>query len=482
MWTIHIATLILGVSASPTIPKGERPDVLTGYRVNPVRDLHHARSGIIWNTVQKSSRPLHHITRDEGATYGNVKIVNNCGKTLYMVSVGSRNLGGDNSTDHAPKDLEVISLPPDNIYTEPYRTVCFTHPSNAYCPGEDKLGGQGVSMKIAASNDTWTHVTQIEYSLVKNTDRKDNFYRLNYDISLLDCGIPKWNTSDATATSAEHQLKLDKCPGYQGGISVNFDSDPNHENCMPLQCDGKQRCPQMYFWDRTRGGEASVECSREYRGDMRVELCANRGKNAAKDKAAFSSYTATANHELIIAQQTAGDYDSVPQTPSTTTSINATPPVSSVSTVVTTTPLINVPQSQSLTPSNKTPTSTVTECNGSMCSYDYNGSSKTPASPGLSTSAIHPSSIPATTASAPTTTLTTTPLQVVVTITQYNTVTSTMPQHNSLYASSTAPSSPFPVPSGYTYEFFPTLISTWVLVPIRTASSPFPTPTNPGDT
>lgn len=299
---------MIGISASPTAPKIEHPEAHADYRLHQ----HYARNGITGSSAFKTRHAIRDIGQgpkhDEGARLGNVKIVNNCGETLYMMSVGSRELGGNSGGHHAPKDWEIITLAPDSLYTEPYRTVCFTHPSNAYCADEDKLGGQGVSIKIAASNDNWSDVTQIEYNLVKNTDGRDDFYRLNYDISLLDCGRPDWDATDATATNAEHQLKLEKCPGYRGGISVNFDSDPSHENCMPLQCDGKQRCPQMYLWDRTRGGEASVDCSREYRGDMRVELCADRGKNAPKDRAAFSSYTVTAVHELVQALKTAGSY------------------------------------------------------------------------------------------------------------------------------------------------------------------------------
>ena len=76
---------------------------------------------------------------------------------LYMRSVGAWPLGGWRSAIGSwgtPEEEKVISIPQNSTYVEPYRASC-SMPNGAaeYCPSADKLGGQGVAIKISASQN-----------------------------------------------------------------------------------------------------------------------------------------------------------------------------------------------------------------------------------------------------------------------------------------------------------------------------------------
>jgi hypothetical protein len=226
---------------------------------------------------------------ENGKDYGNVVIRNHCNETLYLASVGVHALGGfrDDTKGWGTAADEIRhELVPGGFLTEPYRITCPkpNATTKGYCQTYDTLYGQGVAMKIAR-NDTGTDILQVEYSLVKDPMRvpPSTFQRLEFDISLLDCGDPHKNpnafggnvgVTDVSATTENHQIKVDRCPGYQNGISVTFPNDPQAKKCRPIKCDGLTTCMSIYTFDRTRPGEPSHSCEEEYRGNMVVDLCA----------------------------------------------------------------------------------------------------------------------------------------------------------------------------------------------------------------
>lgn len=127
-----------------------------------------------------------------------------------------------------------------------------------------------------------TNSTQIEYALYRDPHTPDTFKRLYYDVSLLDCAAPELlhpgaNVTDFAATPDWHAEKVRLCPGYEEGVAVSFAGDKSGETCPPVYCDGREKCFFIYTWDRTRKVESSFTCAREYRGDVRVDLCVGKG-------------------------------------------------------------------------------------------------------------------------------------------------------------------------------------------------------------
>ncbi|KAL1595067.1 hypothetical protein SLS60_009754 [Paraconiothyrium brasiliense] len=179
-----------------------------------------------------------------------------------------------------PDDAIYHEIPSHGNYAEPYRASggCAYTGTPPYCPDEDKLAGQAISMKISKTNNTADQeITQFEYALYQNPATTDKFKRLYYDVSLLDCGKPDVAVTDFDATDAQHEKKLELCPGYAGGVAVTFSGDEKGENCPPIYCDGKSKCFMIYTFDRTRPQESSFTCAKEYKGDMRLDLCAAEG-------------------------------------------------------------------------------------------------------------------------------------------------------------------------------------------------------------
>ncbi|KAH7118904.1 hypothetical protein B0J11DRAFT_440335 [Dendryphion nanum] len=223
---------------------------------------------------------------EEGYKWGEISIYNHCNETFFFSSVGAWRLGGPKITTTygglgSPCDREVKKLVSGAKYTEFYRQTCprnysIPSPKDEYCADDDKLAGQAISIKIARDKILANGVTQIEYALMQDPNRGDTFNRLNYDISLLDC-VRRDDITDAGATAQQHEEKVRGCPGYQGGIAVTFPHDvQGSTNCPPIYCNGTLKCDMIYTWDRSRPGEASLACAREYKGEMRVDLCANK--------------------------------------------------------------------------------------------------------------------------------------------------------------------------------------------------------------
>ncbi|KAF2115560.1 hypothetical protein BDV96DRAFT_521108 [Lophiotrema nucula] len=227
-------------------------------------------------------------TQDQGFTYGYVIIRNWCEYVINYWSVGVWPVGGckDNGTGFGTcEEMIMRTIRSNEFIVEPYRQTCFQKKQDAgfhwYCPEVDKAAGQGVSIKISKDN-TMANIIQFEYALVMDTARGDNFYRLNYDVSMLDCASQNAaGVTDESAAAAEskgdtrlHDAKVKGCPGYEGGLAVTFDG--NTTNCSPIFCDGTGMCERIYTFDRTRPDEASLACEAEYRGNMTLDLCVSK--------------------------------------------------------------------------------------------------------------------------------------------------------------------------------------------------------------
>ena len=120
----------------------------------------------------------------------------------------------------------------------------------------DKVAGQGVAIKISRNENVPSgDIFQFEYALVKDSKRAgvgDKFYRMNYDISLLDCARAD-GVTDVSDTGAKHVEKVKRCPGYGNGVAATFDKDPDTTNCLPVYCAGQEKCMIIYTWDCTHG-------------------------------------------------------------------------------------------------------------------------------------------------------------------------------------------------------------------------------------
>ncbi|CAA9956882.1 hypothetical protein PTMSG1_00490 [Pyrenophora teres f. maculata] len=215
---------------------------------------------------------------DDGWKWGNAIVVNRCKETFIVSSIGGWRLGGprSESTGYGAKE-ELIQhrIAPGENYTEGFRsTYIAADRRQGYNPDTDKLYGQGISIKIAWANGSYTNnITQLEYALTIDDAIKSSFYPLWLDVSLLDCGQTHgFNLTDFTATEADYQRKTMWCPGYQGGMSLKFEPiEGGNVTCEGFKCQGK--CPDMYMFDRTREGEPSKVCTDGFRGNMMLSLC-----------------------------------------------------------------------------------------------------------------------------------------------------------------------------------------------------------------
>jgi hypothetical protein len=224
--------------------------------------------------------------------YGNVTVRNFCIETKYLWSVGAWFLHGprDGTTGWgSPEDEMNHTITAGQNYTEPFRITCPPAPNGTmdYCWDHDKLRGQGVSIKISNNASNAQDILQLKYALLMNPLRNDTFYRLEYDVSLLDCADPNRqpglfnmssalarNITDGTATPADRNVKIEKCPGYQNGLHVWFTRDSRDGKiCEPIECDGKTLCAQIYNFDRMRKGQPSKSCKDLYVGEMVLDLC-----------------------------------------------------------------------------------------------------------------------------------------------------------------------------------------------------------------
>lgn len=165
-------------------------------------------------------------------------------------------------------------------FSEPYRMTCppTLNSTNGYCPELDRLRGQGVAIKISRNQSVAADINQLEYALVHNPFDHVEYLRLNYDVSLLDCAVPASGvaTADNSATTEQYQAKIDRCPGYQNGLTLTFEPDPGESICTPIKCTGEESptCPLIYNYERTREGEASMACREKFQGNMVFTLCA----------------------------------------------------------------------------------------------------------------------------------------------------------------------------------------------------------------
>jgi hypothetical protein len=145
----------------------------------------------------------------------------------------------------------------------------------AICKTTGQLAGAGVSIKFMDETQNVSNMLQLEYTLISNPNRGDDFLRLDYDISLLDCARID-NVTDAMAMKSKqlNNHKVSGCPGYQNGLALWYDDSTI---CRPVYCDGLSYCDGIYNYDRTRIGEMSLACDQPYDGDMHFELCVGNG-------------------------------------------------------------------------------------------------------------------------------------------------------------------------------------------------------------
>lgn len=212
------------------------------------------------NTAKRNSN-----SGDRGPGYGNVMIINSCPYDLYMHSQGAYELYHNEA-----KGQELKNLPSGETYSEYYRETC---PFSG-CNGMDKEPGQGIALKISFEDQQFHFISQFEYSLQQNPIR-DDFPRLDFDVSLVDCGrIDSVTDIEAEEDDWYTQNKVTECPGYENGFAVWFD---DHTICRPVYCDGVHYCDGVYNYDRTRAGEMSLACDQEYIGNMYIELCVGNG-------------------------------------------------------------------------------------------------------------------------------------------------------------------------------------------------------------
>jgi len=254
------------------------------------------------------------FNRPNGADWGHLIVNNHCPETLNLWSIGVWNLNGsrDPAVGFGTPDEQIMHpIVPNGTWIEPFRVTCpypqgwtmeAGYANNAtwegyeqltsntakddktgkpltagYCVSEDKLAGQGVAIKIAREPiPEKGKVLQFEYALVKDPNRGDKTHRINYDVSLLDCGPEHADITDSTASAEQLQEKFDHCPGYDGGLAVTFTNDTKGQNCPTTYCNGVDKCFMTYIWERTRQGESSLSCEEEYWGDMVLDLCVER--------------------------------------------------------------------------------------------------------------------------------------------------------------------------------------------------------------
>ncbi|KAF2711556.1 hypothetical protein K504DRAFT_335360, partial [Pleomassaria siparia CBS 279.74] len=215
---------------------------------------------------------------DEGPKFGNLIVRNHCSEPLWVFSVGAHTFSGYRTYDqgYGTKEDDVgHRIGTGENYTEAYRINppdVSRFEKEKYCYPWDKAAGQGIAVKVSKTEAIAPDILQFEYALVKDPRRRDTFYRMNYDISLLDCASVA-NATDVSGTTAQHDDKVAKCPGYNNGVAVTFDADPEAKMCTPVYCDGQEKCPMIYTWDRTRENEMSLACNGPYTGNMIVDLC-----------------------------------------------------------------------------------------------------------------------------------------------------------------------------------------------------------------
>lgn len=171
------------------------------------------------------------------------------------------------------------TIEPGDEWSEGFRVTCpRVNETLEYCPDEDKVTAQGVSIKISKNESIDGDITQFEYFLAQNPG--DSFRKLYYDIALIDCATNR-SIKDVEATDQDHDAKK-KCPGYEGGIGITFNNDTETKKCPPVYCNGEQKCLSNYTFEWTQRQEANKWCEEEYYGDLHVTLCVNKDPAVAK--------------------------------------------------------------------------------------------------------------------------------------------------------------------------------------------------------
>jgi hypothetical protein len=193
---------------------------------------------------------------DIGKEYGNATIISQCEDVIYAWTVGAHRLGGirDKTTGFGSlEDTVMYTIGPGENYTEYLHiTPLAANSCKGYAYDWDKQYGHGVSIKSSYTQEPAGNVSQFEYALSNNSQNDHTYYEIYYDASYIDCGaLLNVATTDFTATDADYAAKVRWCPGYQGGVSITFESDVVDTGvCEEVYCENE--CRDVYMFDRSR--------------------------------------------------------------------------------------------------------------------------------------------------------------------------------------------------------------------------------------
>lgn len=217
---------------------------------------------------------------DRGYQYGSVILKNWCNYGIYIQSVGAWEHPGNFSEDK-DRSMIQVTIPAGGSYHEAYRQSCPKPSSHASmippptCQSLRKMEGQAPCIKISNTTEGPENIIQLEYALIKNPERHDNFIRLDYDVSLLNCAqISGLSEKQVEANPELTRKKFAECPGIRAGLALWFD---NTDLCRPIYCDGQTYCDGIYNYSPTEPGEDSFACHQEYMGNMYFEMCVGNG-------------------------------------------------------------------------------------------------------------------------------------------------------------------------------------------------------------
>lgn len=236
-------------------------------------------SGNLTSKYPQPSGGTYGWVEDTGHQRGSVNIENGCLEPLYVWSVGARRMGGpreENSVGglSTPCDEQRVTLEPGASFQDPYRTVCYKgNNSLQYCPNEDKMANQGVSITISRSPELASDILQFEYELVQEPDF--NYQRFKYDVSLLDCGRVQNTTSQI---SNGNNGNRQGCSAYNDGLSVTFDGHGS-SLCPWITCNPGEGCRSN---DKSWPQEPGLVCDQELRGNVTLRFCGGNRSNDTK--------------------------------------------------------------------------------------------------------------------------------------------------------------------------------------------------------
>jgi hypothetical protein len=201
--------------------------------------LQHAQALIEYDNATTT---LEKSDLDQGYQYGSVIFKNWCDYDIYIRSVGAWERPGEFSEDN-DRSMIYVTVPAGGSYHEAYRQSCPRPSSHASkippptCESLRKMEGQAPCFKISNTTEGPENIVQLEYALIKNPERHDNFIRLDYDVSLLNCAqIAGLSEKQVAANPELTRKKFAECPGIRAGLALWFDDT---DLCRPWEAQEK---------------------------------------------------------------------------------------------------------------------------------------------------------------------------------------------------------------------------------------------------